>query len=296
MVAMLSIGDLARHSGVSVRMLRHYDALGLVVPVRVDPDTGYRWYTPSQLGRVTAALALRDLGLTIAQCRDVLDERTTVEEFQGLLRRLDAGVGERIAADTRRLADIRRRLGSLERGAAAAAGTFRLRELPALRLAAVGTTVNDTTEIAGIAPDLAGVLVDAFAAAGVEPAGPRVATYRGRPGGAGVDVAVGFDLSHADADEGEGGGRERTGGDRAAALVRTGLSVVDVPAEPRAASVTYAGPATGLTDAWATLDGPVTERGLRTHGVHRQVHLAAADDGSCLVELQFPVRDATDCP
>ncbi|MFK4089044.1 MerR family DNA-binding transcriptional regulator [Kribbella sp. NPDC020789] len=34
---MLSIGDLARHTRISVRMLRHYDALGLVVP---EPRTG----------------------------------------------------------------------------------------------------------------------------------------------------------------------------------------------------------------------------------------------------------------
>jgi DNA-binding transcriptional MerR regulator len=293
---MLSIGDLARHSGVSVRMLRHYDALGLVVPARVDPVTGYRWYTPSQLGRVTAALALRDLGLTLTQCRDVLDERATVEEFRDLLRELEAGIGERLRADSRRLQDVRRRLGSLERGWAAAAGTFRLRALPALRLAAVRTTVNDTTEIAGVAPDLAVALRDAFAAAGVATAGPRIATYLGLPGGAVVEVAVGYDLSDTDTDTSGVSGRVGADGGPVAALMRAGLDLVEVPADPRGASVTYAGPAAGLADAWATVDGPATERGLRSHGIHRQVHLSAGDDGSCVVELQFPVRDATRCP
>ncbi|MGF1654610.1 MAG: MerR family transcriptional regulator [Actinomycetales bacterium] len=296
---MMRISDLARHSGVSVRMLRHYDALGLVAPARVDRDTGYRWYTPSQLGRVTAVLGLRDLGLTLAQCRDVLDERATVEEFRDLLRGLEAGVGERLEADTRRLQDIRRRLGSLERGWAAAAGTFRLRELPALRLAAVRTTVNDTTEIPGVAPDLVGVLGDAFAAAGVAPAGPRIATYLDLPGRAGVEVTVGFDLSDADlsdADAAETGGGPAGYDGREAVLARAGLDLVEVPADLRGASVTYAGPLAGLADAWATVDGPATERGLRSHGTHRQVHLTAGDDGSCVVELQFPVRDAARCP
>ena len=41
---MLSIGDLARHGLVSVRMLRHYDAVGLLGPARVDPASGYRFY------------------------------------------------------------------------------------------------------------------------------------------------------------------------------------------------------------------------------------------------------------
>jgi hypothetical protein len=42
-IAMLSIGDFARRAGVSVRMLRHYDRLGLLVPTRVVEFTGYRF-------------------------------------------------------------------------------------------------------------------------------------------------------------------------------------------------------------------------------------------------------------
>jgi DNA-binding transcriptional MerR regulator len=41
---MLSIGDFARHGRASVRMLRHYDAIGLLQPVHVDQVTGYRSY------------------------------------------------------------------------------------------------------------------------------------------------------------------------------------------------------------------------------------------------------------
>lgn len=41
---MFSIGEFARHGRVSVRMLRHYDAIGLIRPACVDPDTGYRFY------------------------------------------------------------------------------------------------------------------------------------------------------------------------------------------------------------------------------------------------------------
>lgn len=59
---MLSIGELAAQTRASVRMLRHYDALGLVKPVQVDPHTGYRWYAASQVGRVNALMALKALG------------------------------------------------------------------------------------------------------------------------------------------------------------------------------------------------------------------------------------------
>ena len=47
-----SIGEFARHGRVSVRMLRHYDAIGLLRPACVDPVTGYRSYEVSQLAEL----------------------------------------------------------------------------------------------------------------------------------------------------------------------------------------------------------------------------------------------------
>ena len=55
---MVNIGEFARYAGVSVRMLRHYDRLGLLQPVRVDPATGYRQYSATQLPRLNRLLAL----------------------------------------------------------------------------------------------------------------------------------------------------------------------------------------------------------------------------------------------
>ena len=49
---MFAIGEFARHGRVSVRMLRHYDAIGLLQPVGVDPETGYRYYQAAQLSRL----------------------------------------------------------------------------------------------------------------------------------------------------------------------------------------------------------------------------------------------------
>ena len=46
---MFSIGEFARHGRVSVRMLRHYDAIGLLRPATVDAATGYRFYQAGQL-------------------------------------------------------------------------------------------------------------------------------------------------------------------------------------------------------------------------------------------------------
>jgi DNA-binding transcriptional MerR regulator len=50
---MIGIGDFARLGRVSVRMLRHYDTIGLLRPEYVDPNSGYRYYRADQLGRLT---------------------------------------------------------------------------------------------------------------------------------------------------------------------------------------------------------------------------------------------------
>jgi DNA-binding transcriptional MerR regulator len=44
---MLKISDFSKLSLVSVKALRYYDERGLLKPVRVDPSTGYRFYSAS---------------------------------------------------------------------------------------------------------------------------------------------------------------------------------------------------------------------------------------------------------
>jgi DNA-binding transcriptional MerR regulator len=68
--AMFSIGEFARLGGVSVRTLRHYDEIGLLRPATVDPDTGYRGYSAARLGQTSRIIALKELGLSLAQRRN----------------------------------------------------------------------------------------------------------------------------------------------------------------------------------------------------------------------------------
>jgi DNA-binding transcriptional MerR regulator len=58
---MFSIGEFARHDHVSVRMLRHYDAIGLLRPASVDADSGYRFYQAGQLAALNRIIALKDM-------------------------------------------------------------------------------------------------------------------------------------------------------------------------------------------------------------------------------------------
>ena len=67
------IGEVSRRSGVSVRMLRHYDTLGLVVPTGRTTG-GYREYSADDIRRLFHVECLRTLGLSLTDAKRALDE------------------------------------------------------------------------------------------------------------------------------------------------------------------------------------------------------------------------------
>ncbi|HUW65338.1 MAG TPA: MerR family transcriptional regulator [Spirochaetia bacterium] len=54
---MIKIGDFSNLTKVSIKALRHYDKLNLLVPARVDVTTGYRYYSVDQITRLNRILA-----------------------------------------------------------------------------------------------------------------------------------------------------------------------------------------------------------------------------------------------
>ncbi len=70
--ALLPIGRFARLSGLTVKALRHYDALGLLSPAGIDPTTRHRWYAPAQLEPARRIRRLRELDLPLPAVRAVL--------------------------------------------------------------------------------------------------------------------------------------------------------------------------------------------------------------------------------
>ena len=69
---MLKIGDFSKLSRVSIRMLRHYDEIGLLEPVWIDPESGYRYYSAEQLPVAGRINALKDMGFGLAAIGEIL--------------------------------------------------------------------------------------------------------------------------------------------------------------------------------------------------------------------------------
>ena len=106
---MLKIGEFSKLSRISIRMLRHYDELGLLAPETTDPFTGYRYYREAQLRDACRITAWRAMGFSLAEVGELLGEADadalerrlarqreallqTAEEVQHRLRLLDTAV------------------------------------------------------------------------------------------------------------------------------------------------------------------------------------------------------------
>jgi DNA-binding transcriptional MerR regulator len=81
----LSVGELARRTGLTVRALHHYDEVGLLVPSERTPS-GHRRYGAQDVRRLARIVALRGLGLGLAEIRAALDGG--VPDIEEGLRRL----------------------------------------------------------------------------------------------------------------------------------------------------------------------------------------------------------------
>ena len=71
-IAMKTVKEVSRITGVSVRTLHHYDAIGLLKPAQVT-EAGYRLYDDAALGRLQTILLFRELQFPLKEIRDLLD-------------------------------------------------------------------------------------------------------------------------------------------------------------------------------------------------------------------------------
>ncbi len=79
------IGEFSRLNCVTVKTLRHYEEIGLLIPAEIDEWTGYRYYYVEQFQKMITILYLKKLGFTLEEIRNMFDndrqlpDRATIE-------------------------------------------------------------------------------------------------------------------------------------------------------------------------------------------------------------------------
>ncbi|MFD7813636.1 MerR family transcriptional regulator [Streptomyces sp. NPDC059785] len=276
---MFTIGDFARHGRVSVRMLRHYDATGLLRPAHVAPATGYRYYTAAQLGRLNRIIALKDLGLTLHQVQQILDEKVTTEELRAMLRLRRAELEAAMAAAAARLVQVEARLRSIESEGHMPTNDVVIKKLPAVRVAELTATAASygPEDISPVIGPLYEELFRRLDAAGVTPDGPGVAYYEDSPEGDGritVHAAVQVAALLQDSDPLQDGA----------------FRVLDLPPVDTAATIVHRGSMDTVLPTAQSLALWIDENGYESAGYPREINLECPENrDDWVTELQAPV-------
>jgi len=111
---MLKIGEFSRLGQVTIKTLHHYESLGLLQPVHIDPSSGYRFYSVEQLTRLHRILALKELGLSLEQIGLMLDEEMPTEQIRGMLRLKQGEINQQLQEAQKQLAMVEFRLRMIE--------------------------------------------------------------------------------------------------------------------------------------------------------------------------------------
>jgi DNA-binding transcriptional MerR regulator len=282
-VSMFKIGDFSRLGQVSVRMLRHYDVLGLLAPSYTDPFTGYRYYTIDQLPHLHRIVALNNLGITLEQVRALLqtDGELSNERMRGMLALRQAELEQDLARRAFQRQSVAARLQQLDD--APPPYEVSMRPLEPLVIASVRACAPCVAEMASFCATLCGRLYRALEQRGLTPSGPELMLYH-------TEEYVEADLDT-----------------EAAVIVNPqllsepsaadGLGFRELPGAPQAASLVFEGAYEDISAAALALLRWIGVHDLCPTGPLRELHHSgpAHPDGgpvvaSSVLELQLPVR------
>ncbi|MBE0527655.1 MAG: MerR family transcriptional regulator, partial [Thermoleophilia bacterium] len=111
----LKIGEFSALGRVSVRMLRHYEKLGLLLPRETDTWTSYRYYTLDQLPRLNRIIALKGLGFSLEEVGGILSEDQSADAMRALLDERRLRLTSELEQNRRRLEQVDVRLAQIAR-------------------------------------------------------------------------------------------------------------------------------------------------------------------------------------
>ncbi|WP_420095402.1 MerR family transcriptional regulator [Brevibacterium sediminis] len=267
----MRIGEFAQLGQVSVRMLRHYESMGLLAPDSVEPFSGHRSYTVAQLPRLNRIMALNALGISLRKIAELIDADLSTTELTGMLNLRRHQLRAEQSAAAAKLAEVEFRLALIE-GTAMNHPDCIIKELPAERVlgqtVVLGEPPFDTSEI-----------------------GPLFGTVADRLAEAGIRHAAGIGI-FSDA----GLGTEVTCGYRTeAAQDLADLQVTELEA-CTAATLIHEGSMSRIGASWQHLSKWCISRGYSLTGPCREVYLDTDDDtadnsdqAGWIVELQQPI-------
>lgn len=273
---MFSIGEFASIGRVSVRMLRHYDEIGLLPPAKVDSDSGYRSYEGRQFAVLGGILAFKDLGFRLDEVARIVHGDVNGDALHEMLAARRTELAQQLDLDAARLRQLDARIRHIKGEPLMSTITAELKSLPAQHVAqasavAPGFGPENITPVIG---PLFGRLYRDLTAAGVRPGPQSLAMYEAIESGDG-EGARAYAAFQVGADVAAG----------------AGFTIDDVPAVDLAATTVHYGSMATIGDSWDALHAWIEDNGYELAGVCRELYVVSEPEPeeNWVTELQQPV-------
>lgn len=281
---LFKIGDFSRLAQISVRMLRHYDMLGLLTPNHVDRFTGYRYYTIDQLPRLNRILALNGLGLTLQEIADLLGGGTEIplDHLRGMLLLRQKELERELAEKRWQLASVEARLQQIEHENNPNPYEVVVKTLEPLPVASIRLISPTVQEVGSYCNALHGQLYRRLRQYGIEPIAPEVTFYHHNEY---VEVDIDIEVATAISDAA-----------LAAAPVVDAVQFREVSGCELAATLIFEGAFEGVVAAiqpllrWIGLHNHVPAGPLRELHLSGPVQENGGQHAVNVIELQMPIE------
>lgn len=274
---MFRIGEFSRIGRVTIDTLRHYDALGLLKPAKVDPFTGYRYYTTRQLQSLNRIIALKEVGFSLEEVARILRDEPTTDELRGMLKAQLAVAENAIDAAQLRRERILTRLNYLNREENMPAFEVTLKSVDLLTVAAIRETVPAIEQI----PQRWGEMFQAIAgwvAANKLPSGPAMTIYHNESyTRENIDTECAFVIRNTEIEK--------------IAMPTSPIIVRQMQAVPQMATTVVADyRIEGLEPAYNAIGQWIGDHGYYIVGALRELYYGSPADNDYTAEIQFPVE------
>lgn len=134
---MLKIGDFSKLSRISIRMLRHYDEIGLLAPEMTDHFTGYRYYSEAQLPIANRITNLKEMGFSLAVIAEILKNYSDRQALKQYLLLKQSEVMEQAEKTKQQLSLLKTTIARLGKDETVMNYNVLLKELPERKVASV---------------------------------------------------------------------------------------------------------------------------------------------------------------
>jgi len=269
---MFKIGEFSKIAQVSVKALHHYDDIGLFTPADVDLFTGYRRYTVDQLPRLHRILALKDLGFSLEQIAQLLDEEVSADVICSILQMKQTELEQRVEDEQARLARVTARLRLIKQEGYMTTLEVVIRAIPPIKVVSKREVMPNISHMEQRISEV----YEALQRCSIQLTGPLMTLFYHtgfREQDLDVEIAVPVELTQIDIRLSD----------------NTQLVIRQLPAVERMACLVYQGSYETLSEAYTAIGRWLAAHNYHTSSPGRELYLTSPHRGTPVTEIQFPL-------